>query len=85
MSALGQKRTFAPQKVMSALASESDTGCVIWYALFEPIADIGASGIKDGDDYFMAGTLLCTSAGIAMPSFFWKVGRSSGVVITTAP
>jgi uncharacterized protein with GYD domain len=80
MSALGQKRTFAPQKVMSALAPEATR-----YVLFEPIADIGASGIKDGDDYFMAGTLLCTSAGIAMPSFFWKVGRSSGVVITTAP
>jgi uncharacterized protein with GYD domain len=80
MSALGQKRTFAPQKVMSALAPKATR-----YVLFEPIADIGASGIKDGDDYFMAGTLLCTSAGIAMPSFFWKVGRSSGVVITTAP
>jgi len=51
----------------------------------------GASHIKNKSDYFMAGMLpfpgifICISAGIVVLSSFWKVGRSSGDVITSAP
>jgi hypothetical protein len=40
MSALGQKQTFAPQKVMSALPSKADMCAAPAYVCFGPIADI---------------------------------------------
>src|SRR5262245_55347482 len=40
MSALGQKQTFAPQKVMSALPPESDIKRDIWNVRYGPKADI---------------------------------------------
>ena len=41
MSALGHKRTFAPQKVMSALPPKSDMCGALAYVRFVPKADIG--------------------------------------------
>ena len=73
-----------PQTVMSALPPIADMCSAL-------AADIGASHIKDESDYFMAGMLplagifICISAGIVVLSSFWKVGRSSGDVITSAP
>jgi hypothetical protein len=40
MSTLGQKRTCAAQKVMSALPSKADVCGAIWDVCFVPIADI---------------------------------------------
>jgi hypothetical protein len=40
MSALGQKRTFAPQKVMSALPPKADMCCATRNVRFVPMADI---------------------------------------------
>jgi 2-polyprenyl-3-methyl-5-hydroxy-6-metoxy-1,4-benzoquinol methylase len=40
MSALGQKQTFAPQKVMSALPPKVDMRGCNWNVRFVPIADI---------------------------------------------
>ena len=41
MSALGQKRTFASQKVMSALPSKADMCGAAWDVRFGPKADMG--------------------------------------------
>ena len=38
MSALGQKQTFAVQKVMSALPPKADMCSATWYVRFVPIA-----------------------------------------------
>jgi hypothetical protein len=43
MSALGQKQTFAPQKVMSALPPKADMCGATDYVCFGPIADIALS------------------------------------------
>jgi hypothetical protein len=43
MSALGHKRTFAPQKVMSALPPKADICGALAHVRFGPIADIGAN------------------------------------------
>jgi hypothetical protein len=40
MSALGQKRAFAPQKAMSALPPKADMCVATAYVCFGPIADI---------------------------------------------
>jgi hypothetical protein len=40
MSALGQKQTFAPQKVMSTLPPKADMCAALAYVCFGPIADI---------------------------------------------
>jgi hypothetical protein len=40
MSALGHWRTFAPQKVMSALPPKADMGSALGHVCFGPIADI---------------------------------------------
>jgi len=39
-SALGQKQTFAPQKVMSALPPKADIKCVFRHVCFGPIANM---------------------------------------------
>jgi hypothetical protein len=46
MSALGQKRTFAPHKVMSALPPKADMCSAQAHVCFGPIADI-ASEMKE--------------------------------------
>ncbi len=43
MSALGQKRTCAAHKPMSALPPSSDIDCVFRHVCFGPIADISRS------------------------------------------
>ena len=43
MSALGHKRTFAPQKAMSALPPKADMCGATRYVRFVPIADMSAS------------------------------------------
>ena len=45
MSALGQKATCAPQKVMSALPSKADICVALAYVCFGPIADISPHSI----------------------------------------
>jgi hypothetical protein len=40
MSALGQKQTFAPQKVMSALPQKADMCGALDHVCFGPIADM---------------------------------------------
>jgi hypothetical protein len=40
MSALGQKRTFAPQQVMSALPPKADICSALAHVRYGPIADI---------------------------------------------
>jgi len=45
MSALGQKQTFAPQKVMSALPPKADVCSAIRHVCFGPIA--GIAGLID--------------------------------------
>jgi hypothetical protein len=40
MSALGQKQTFAPQKIMSALPPKADMCSALAHVCFGPIADI---------------------------------------------
>ena len=42
MSALGQKRTFAPQNIMSALPSKADMCGATAYVCFGPVADIAS-------------------------------------------
>jgi hypothetical protein len=45
MSALGQKRTFAPQTGMSALPPKADICSATAHVCYGPIADIGRSEI----------------------------------------
>ena len=49
MSALGQKQTFAAQKVMSALPSKADMCGATRYVRFVPKADIAA--LISSDEY----------------------------------
>jgi hypothetical protein len=48
MSALGQKPTCAPQKVMSALPSKADICVALAYVRFGPKADIQPNGYAQG-------------------------------------
>jgi hypothetical protein len=45
MSALGQKQTFAPQKVMFALPKKADICSANWRVRFGPKADSCTSGL----------------------------------------
>jgi hypothetical protein len=46
MSALGQKQTLAPQKVMSALPPKADMCSALAYVCFGPIADIAETSLQ---------------------------------------
>ena len=82
MSALGHKRTFAVQNVMSALPPKADICSALAYVRFVPIADIMGQA-----DHFGLGISICIgmSAGVSMLWPAGKVGRSCGVATTTEP
>jgi hypothetical protein len=71
MSALGQKQTFAPQKVMSALPPKADIRSANTDVRFGPLADIG-------DRIEMHGSDLCISKHEPMTCRYFREHKVDG-------
>ena len=82
MSALGHKRTCAPQNGMSALTPKADMCSALVHVRFVPIADIIGQAAHLG-----LGISICIgmSAGVSMLWPVEKVGRSCGAARTIKP
>ena len=82
MSALGHKRTFAPQKVMSTLPSKADMCGAKSDVRLVPKADMIGQA-----DHFGLGISICIgmSAGVSILWAAEKVGSSCGAATTTEP